>query len=68
MRVERYPGTLVVTETEPLVSYCLSMRESFTLDEERERHLRLLVGEALARDGRIEIGVATGLVSGRRKP
>ena len=68
VRVERYPSTLVVTEAEPLVAYCLSMRESFALDEERERHLRRLVDEALARDGRIEIGVATGLVSGRRKP
>jgi SAM-dependent methyltransferase len=65
VRVERYPSTLVVTEAEPLVAYCLSMRDASGLDEDRTRHLRRLVGEALARDGRIEIGVVTGLVSGR---
>jgi ubiquinone/menaquinone biosynthesis C-methylase UbiE len=68
VHVERYPSTLVVTDAEPLVAYCVSMREASGLDEERTRRLRRLVEDALARDGRIEIGVATGLVSGRCKP
>jgi len=67
VRVERYPSTLVVTEAEPLVAYCASMGETFALDEGRTQRLRRLVDEALARDGRIEIGVSTGLVSGRRR-
>jgi ubiquinone/menaquinone biosynthesis C-methylase UbiE len=40
VQVERYPSTLVVTEAEPLVAYCLSMREASGLDEDRTRRLR----------------------------
>jgi SAM-dependent methyltransferase len=68
VRVERYPSTLVVTEAEPLVAYCLSMAEASGLDERRAQRLRRLVEDAIARDASIRIRVATGLVRGHRKP
>jgi SAM-dependent methyltransferase len=68
VRVERYPSTLVVTEAEPLVAYCISMRDASGLDEGRTRHLRRLVEDAIARGGSIRIRVATGLICARREP
>jgi len=66
VRLEPYPSTLVVTETEPLVAFCLSMRDAYELDDDRMDRLRSIVAETIARSGTFRVTVSTGLIHARR--
>ena len=67
VRVEPYPSTLVVTEAEPLVAFCRSMRDAYALDDKRMDRLRSIVAETIARSGSFRVIGSSGLIHARRR-